>query len=188
MEARVTLSPQHIRLAARGDRFARERLVEAHGPVVYALCRRLCADPDDAYQDVWAKVFRALPRFDPSRSETLRSWVSTIARRHLIDLHRRARVRGTSTSADTLVDPSPSPAQLADRTELRDHLEAALTQLPHAQRVAVVGHDIHGTPLAELAGDQGVALGTIKSRLHRGRARLAALVRASLAGDPDDPR
>lgn len=185
----MTLTHAQIRLAARGDADARKHLVQVHGPLVYALCRRLCSDPEDAYQDVWSKVFGALRRFDPGRAGQLRSWIATITRRHLVDRHRRAQVRGRPEAPDALADPGPSPHQLASRAELRDRLEAALQDLPMAQRTAVVAHDVHGTPLGEIAADEGVALGTIKSRLHRGRARLAALLRAShSAGDADDPR
>lgn len=183
------LTHAQIQSAARGNAQARQELVHAHGPLVFALCRRLCSDPEDAYQDVWSKVFGALERFDTARAGQLRAWIATIARRHLVDRHRRARVRGRSEPPDTLADPGPTPDQLANRAELRTRLEAALMQLPIGQRAAVVGHDVHGSPLAELAADEGVAVGTIKSRLHRGRARLAEILRAaSPSGVADDPR
>lgn len=174
----MTLTPDRLRRATAGDPQARMAIVDAHGPWVYALCRRLCPDADDAYQEVWVRVFGALDRFDAQAALRLRPWIGTIARRHLIDRHRRARVRGVAEPPDALPDPGPSPDRLAHRAELREQIDDALSKLPFEQRAAVVLHDVHGVPLATLAEDHGVALGTIKSRLHRGRARLAALLRS----------
>lgn len=173
----MTVNPTLLKRAARGDPGARHTLVETHGPLVYSLCRRLCPDPDDAYQDVWTKVFAALDRFRTDDPGRFGAWIATITRRHLVDRHRRRQVRGVPASIDHLPDPLPGPDHLTDTARLRDHLEAAIATLPFPQRLAVVGHDVHGTPLAELAADAGVPVGTIKSRLHRGRARLAELLR-----------
>src|SRR5690606_22014330 len=84
----VMSSPLH-RAPAPIDR---ADLVAAHGPAVYALCRRLTPDPDDCYQEIWEKVFRALPRFDPGGAASVRTWILTIAHRHLVDRHRRRLV------------------------------------------------------------------------------------------------
>lgn len=148
--------------------------------MVFGMCRRLAAQPEDAYQEVWTKVFAALPSFDPQGSASLRTWITTIARRHLIDRHRRSRVRGVAVPIDDrLADPSPNVEQLVDDARLRERLEAALQKLSPDHRTVVVQHDIYGTPLATLAEELGVPIGTIKSRLHRGRARLAAWTRRS---------
>lgn len=174
----MTLTPERLRRATAGDPVARQAIVHVHGPWVFALCRRLCPDPEDAYQEVWVKVFGALDRFDVEAADRLRPWIGTIARRHLIDRHRRAAVRGVPEPPDALPDPGPTPERLAHRSELREQLEAALAQLPFDQRAVIVLHDVHGVPLAQLAEEHEVALGTIKSRLHRGRAQLAALLRS----------
>jgi len=170
-----------LRRAVRGDRRARAALVEQHGPVVYGLCRRLAPDPDDCYQEIWAKALGALGRFDPAGSASIRTWVMTIAHRHLVDRHRRRLVRGTVVPIED--QPLPAPAIGADeridgrRRQVR--LEAALERLPDPQRRVVVLHHLHGLELTVIAQTEGVAVGTIKSRLHRGRGRLAELLGGS---------
>src|SRR5262245_52043687 len=78
----------------RVDPVDREGLVSAYGPMVWSLCRRLGPDPEDAYQEVWEKVFGAVDRFDPAGPATLRTWIATVTHRHLVDRHRRRQVRG----------------------------------------------------------------------------------------------
>lgn len=153
-------------------------LMTSYGRLVYGMCARLCDDPDDASQEVWEKVIRGLERFDPTRSTPARAWIATITRRHLVDRHRRRSVRGEQTSPDELVDPGASPERVVELRTRRHRLEAALEQLPFDQRHVVVMHHIHGVPLNTLADELGVSVGTVKSRLHRGRARLAMSMRS----------
>lgn len=148
-------------------------VVEQHGALVYGMCRRLADDPDDAYQTIWEKVLKALPRFDPDGRAPLAAWIATIARRTLIDRHRRRVVRGEIVPLDGLADPGDVEAVVAER-QVTAQLEALLRGLPPAQRHVVVGHHVYGLSLEELAEEAGVAVGTIKSRLHRGRAQLAS--------------
>jgi RNA polymerase sigma-70 factor, ECF subfamily len=155
-------------------------LLAAHGGLVYGMCRRLAVDPDDCYQEIWLKVLRALPSFDPAGPAPLRGFVATIARRHLVDQHRRQVVRDKVALAVVRDVEKPASADEAlDRIRDRTRLESALRDLPTDQRHVVVQHHIHGVSLDELAADEGVPLGTIKSRLHRGRARLAERLRRS---------
>jgi len=152
-------------------------LVEAHGDLVYGMCRRLAVDPDDCYQEIWLKVMRALPSFDPAGPAPVRGFVATIARRHLVDQHRRQTARARAARAAVTEAAAVDPADRIDAARDRHRLEAALGELPADQQHVVVQHHIHGASLEELAAEQGVALGTIKSRLHRGRARLAERLR-----------
>jgi RNA polymerase sigma-70 factor (ECF subfamily) len=154
-------------------------LVAAHGDLVYGMCRRLAVDPDDCYQEIWIKILRALPSFDPRGAAPLRGFVATIARRHLVDQHRREVVREKVARAAGPPAAPAGPEDALDHLRDRARLEAALDDLPTDQRHVVVQHHIHGVPLEQLASDEGVALGTIKSRLHRGRARLAQSLRRS---------
>lgn len=152
-------------------------LIAAHGRLVHAMCTRLTDDPEDAAQEIWEKVTRGLPRFDPERAPPVRAWVATVARRHLIDRHRRRQVRGEQVPADDLMDGSADPERVLELKTRRARLEAALKSLPAAQRQVVVMHHIHGVSLATLAEEHGVPVGTIKSRLHRGRAELSRILR-----------
>lgn len=156
---------------------SREAVLAEHGPRVWSLCRRLSSEPRDDYQAIWEKVLRALPEADASRP--LGPWIGTIARRHLIDRHRRAQVRGDVVElADHARTAPRAPGAMDDHARQRA-LDRALSRLPSAQRRAVVLHHLQGVSLETLAQDEGVAVGTIKSRLHRGRARLAQLLSRS---------
>lgn len=150
-------------------------VIAEQGPRVYALCRRLDREPDDAYQEIWEKVLLALPRFDPHGSASLRTWITTIAHRHLVDRHRRARVRGPTLRAVELPTAATPEGDL-EAARRRAALERAVDQLPEPQRRAVLLHHLGGLDLATIAAQEGVAPGTIKSRLHRGRARLVELL------------
>ncbi len=151
-----------------------------HGPMVWGLCRRLAVDPEDAYQAIWEKVFQALHRFDPDGTASLRTWIATIAHRALIDRHRRRKVRGAIEPTDKLPSVHPGADELIQARQRRERLERALIHLPAAQRRAVVLHHLNELPIADIAATEQATVGTIKSRLHRGRARLAEL----LAEDP----
>jgi RNA polymerase sigma-70 factor (ECF subfamily) len=144
--------------------------------MVWGICRRLAADPEDAYQAVWVKVFEALSRFDPGGTASLGTWIATIAHRHLVDLHRRHQVRGQVVPMAEILDPLPAADQLLDRSRRAARLEQALGVLPAPQRRVVVMHHLYGASVEDLAHGEGVAVGTVKSRLHRGRARLAQLL------------
>ncbi len=157
--------------AAAGDVQAQAALVGREGPRLYALCRRLTDDPDDAYQEVWERVFRALPRYEVD-GRPISAWIATIAHRHLVDRWRRGRVReevpfDDDVAGDVIVVPST-----------RD-LDEALAALPEPHRRVVLLHHLHGFSLDEIAVNESVALGTVKSRLHRARAALALALGAT---------
>ena len=176
MQRTLPRQDQTVRKAAAGDADARRALVQTHGPMVYGLCRRMCSEPDDAYQEVWEKVFRALHRFDPDKPGALRSWVATITHRHLVDRHRRRRTRGVVVPLRDVPPRDPDIDERIARRQEVARLEAALQRLPEPHRRVVVMHHLQGVSLEEIAGQEGVATGTVKSRLHRARARLASLL------------
>ncbi len=145
--------------------------VERFGPMVWALCRRLDPQPDDAYQEVWEKALRA--HFDPEGSASYSTWLTTITHRHLVDRHRRRQVRANVTDTDELVDLAPLAPDALTLHATSTRLEAALSALPEPHRRVVVLHHLHEIPLDEIAAAEGVPVGTIKSRLHRARTALA---------------
>ena len=151
-------------------------LVDEHGPRVYAMCSRLAPDPEDCYQEIWEKVLGAIARFDPAGAASVGTWIGTIARRHLVDRHRRRKVRGEVVSITALPSVDPGADEVLARRQREARVEAALQRLPEAHRSVVVLHHIHGVSLEQLAEDEGVPIGTVKSRLHRGRIRLADLL------------
>lgn len=160
-----------LALAIDGDPGARSSLIQQLAPVVWSMCRQLDPDPEDACQEIWEKVLRALPRFDTAGPASVKTWVARITHRHLIDRHRRRKVRGIN------VDPEDEQLSttVAPRPEL-GRLEGALAQLPDVHRRVVILHHVHGVALEDIAEEEGVPVGTIKSRLHRARARLVEIL------------
>lgn len=172
----LPVEPSGARLAAaaRGDRAARAELLERYGPSLWALCRRLADDPEDAYQDAWERVLGVLDRFDPTGPASLKTWLHTVVHRALIDRHRRASARGTVIELADVVSPDPGPEGRLAAHRRAQALERALSELSDAHRRVVLMHHVAGQPLEAIAEAEGVALGTVKSRLHRARAELAA--------------
>ncbi|MED5372049.1 MAG: sigma-70 family RNA polymerase sigma factor [Myxococcota bacterium] len=162
-------------LAQQGNQAARAQLLREHGPAVWGLCRRLSAEPEDDYQAIWLHALAQLDRFDPAGRASFRTWLLTLAHRKLIDAHRSAVVRGPTLEP---VEPAhaPDPEQDLDRARQRARLEAAIAQLPPDQARVVLLHHLHGQPLSAIAKEEEVAVGTLKSRLHRARARLLTLL------------
>lgn len=169
-------APTALRAAQAGDPAARDALVRAHGRLVWALCHRLADDPEDAWQSAWERIFGALGRFDPAGPAALSTWIRTLTHRMLIDRHRRRVVRGDVVPLDGIAAEGAGPEAEAGRALDGDRLERALAELPPDWRRLVVLHHVHGVPLAEISETEGVARGTLKSRLHRARARLVRLL------------
>lgn len=181
MQRHLSATDDLLAAALTGDAGAYRRLLESHSAPVWSLCRRLDPEPEDAYQEVWEKVVRNLERFDPEGPAQLGTWIVTIAHRHLIDRHRARKSR---PALSVVADPrEPSGRDdVVDRIHHRQRkqaLERAMRRLPEDQRGTVLMHHLRGVPLQDIADAEGVAVGTIKSRLHRGRARLCALMKGA---------
>lgn len=140
------------------------------GPLVWALCLRLDPHPEDAYQEVWEKILRGLPGFDPAGPAALSTWITRVTHHHLVDRHRARRRRPDPDDDDVEALPAPAVAPT-------DDLDAALASLPEAHRRVLVLHHLHDVPLETIAAAEGIAVGTVKSRLHRARNRLAEILR-----------
>jgi RNA polymerase sigma-70 factor (ECF subfamily) len=153
------------------------RVVAEHGGLVWALCRRLDPEPEDAWQEAWEKVVRALPTFDSGGAASLRTWLMTVVHRHLVDRHRRRCVRGEVLEPDGVLDETPGAAASLVAAARDAALELALQRLPEAWRRVVVLHHLHELPLDVVAREEGVPVGTVKSRLHRARAALLEVLR-----------
>jgi RNA polymerase sigma-70 factor (ECF subfamily) len=174
------LSPlgEELRRACAGEAGARAALVQRHGPMIWALCRR-SAPPDqveDAYQEAWAHIFARLHRFQPEGPASLQTWLGLLTQRLLIDRHRRRsaeRGRREDLALDELLDDGPGAGELLAEAAERAQLRQGLERLPADSRRLLVAHHVEGRPLAELAREEGASLSALKSRLHRARARLA---------------
>jgi RNA polymerase sigma factor (sigma-70 family) len=152
-----------------------EQVVRDHSARVYRLAYRLSGnaqDAEDLTQETFVRVFRSLADFSPG---TFEGWLHRITTNLFLDMvRRRARIRFDALPEDTerLPGTSPSPEQVYADTHLDPQIQAALDALSPEFRVAVVLCDIEGLTYEEIAATLGIKLGTVRSRIHRGRVQL----------------
>jgi RNA polymerase sigma-70 factor (ECF subfamily) len=171
-------------------------LIERFHQPIYSLLARTVhdrADAADLTQEVFVKVFRGMGGFHGESS--LRTWIYRIAlheasnQRRWWMRHKQQEIpieqemtEGESGTPmrlkEMLVDPAESPFDMAVHEENRLRVEAALKQVPEPFRTTLVLRDVEGFVYEEVAEMQGVSLGTVKSRLVRGRAYLKTLLTA----------
>jgi RNA polymerase sigma-70 factor (ECF subfamily) len=162
-----------------GDERAWEALVRRHAGAVYRVARRTVRRTDEAEdlaQEIFLKVSQSLERYD--RHRPFRPWLLQVARNHAIDNHRSHwRERKATIELDALpVAPGSRPATQEHRVltgERRHLIERGLAELPEPLRDAVVLRDLDGLDYDEIAQVLSVPLGTVKSRINRGRLQLA---------------
>lgn len=153
-----------------------EDVVSAHGARVYRLAYRLTGnrhDAEDLTQEVFVRVFRSLSSYTPG---TFEGWLHRITTNLFLDqVRRRQRIRFeplVDAAADRLPSREPSPAQQVDDRLFDDDVQRALAALAPEFRAAVVLADIEGMSYEEVAATLGIKIGTVRSRLHRGRTQL----------------
>ena len=187
----MDVDPALVKACQRGEAGALDALIRAAYADVYALCRRMLADPDeaaDATQEVFVRVMRSVLGFRGESS--FGTWLHRVTVNVcLTALRRRSRARATGMVAGgtpfampgdetELVSASGSPSELAETADLVARSEAALASLPEDARAVVVLRDLEGLSTREVAELLGVSETVVKVRLHRAHARLRALVTA----------
>lgn len=164
-----------VAAAQSGDRAALDTLLRRHVDLIHAVCARLAgnpADAADATQEALIAIVRGLPRFD--RRAAPRTWMYRVATNACLDELRR-RGRRPRLGLDDAMAERPDPAPPVDRTVTdRLTLDDALARLPDEFRVAVVLRDIQGMDYAQIAEVLEIPIGTVRSRIARGRQALAA--------------
>jgi RNA polymerase sigma-70 factor (ECF subfamily) len=170
-------------------------LIATYHQPLYSLVARTIPDPADAAdltQEIFIKIFRGIGTFHGDAS--LRTWIYRIAlhealnQRRWWSRHKRQEVTIEAESEDssegqplsikeTLVDHSPSPFDFAARQEVRDRVEAQLRLVAEPFRTVVILRDIEGFAYEEIGEILNLNLGTVKSRLMRGRAQLKTLLK-----------
>lgn len=173
-----------------GDPDAFGELVRRHRDRLWAVALRTLGDREeaaDAVQDALVSAYRAAHTFRGRSAVT--TWLHRITVNACLDRARKASSRRTSPVDDTerleqLLDPHESAAAPAERKDLHRELIQALAELPAEQRAALVLVDMQGYPVSEAATVLGVAVGTVKSRCSRGRARLLPLLTHLRPGGP----
>lgn len=153
-----------------------EDVVAEHSTRVFRLAYRLTGnvhDAEDLTNDVFLRVFRSLSSYQPG---TFEGWLHRITTNLFLDrMRRKQRIRFDSLSEESaarLPSRSPSPEQAYADRHFDDDVQRALDALAPDYRAAVVLCDIEGLSYEEIAATLGVKLGTVRSRIHRGRAQL----------------
>lgn len=171
--------------ARAGDLDAFNGLVEMHQRAVYNLCLRMVGSPaaaEDSTQDAFIAAYRHIGSF---RGSSFRAWLMRIASNACTDeLRRRARRPAASLDAPApgaddppdVPDAAAGPEALALQGELRASVQQALLRLPDDQRLAVILCDLQGFGYEEIAETMKTSLGTVKSRIARGREKLRTLL------------
>ena len=172
-----------VERARSGDLDAFNDLVECYQDLLFSLVVRMVPDRDqaaDAVQEAFFSAYRNLDRF---RGGSFRSWVSRIAINAAMDTQRLRKRRPVEPypeledeSWQPPADASADPVTSSLEAERHRALNAALAQVTDDQRAAIVLFDVEGYDYAEIAAMTGVSLGTVKSRIHRGRLALRALL------------
>ncbi len=178
-----------IRASQAGDLEAFNLLVQRHERPVFNVALRLLRDvglAEDATQDAFIRAWQNIGSF---QTGSVRSWLYKIATNRSYDMLRASARRPAGSLEAEMVEIQPiwsaggageeSPDSHALRRELSIYLERALTALPEDQRMVVLLVDVQGLDYHEVADVMGIALGTVKSRLSRARAR----IRQALADD-----
>jgi RNA polymerase sigma factor (sigma-70 family) len=184
----VSVESTWIVAAQRGNLASFNQLVESYQPLCFNVALRLVNNPDtaaDVSQDAFLSAYRHLDQF---RGGSFRSWLLRIVTNASYDA-LRVRRRHDNASLDVLMESSAFdvpdlgelPEELTLRGELFDAIQLGLGQLPVDQRAVVVLCDVHGLSYDEAATVLTTNVGTVKSRLSRGRGRL----RDYLLGHPE---
>lgn len=152
-----------------------EEVARRHGRKIYNFAYRLTGNPDDAadlVQEVLLRVRRGLHTYTPG---TFDGWLWRITRNAFLDGVRAKKRRPTSPLPDDdrhSLGASPSPDMVLSHVRLSEDVQAALLKLPYEFRESVVMCDVVGLTYQEIADSVGVPVGTVRSRIHRGRKML----------------
>jgi len=161
---------------ATGEEAAVGELYDRFGALVFQSARQVLnsrAEADDAVQEVFVRLWKTADRFDPDRAKLV-TWVMLICRRHLIDrLRRRSARPDLGVGEGPALDQSPAALEAEGlEDEERRRIRERIAELPELQREVIERAYLQGFTLREVARQLDAPLGTVKSALSRGLARL----------------
>jgi RNA polymerase sigma-70 factor, ECF subfamily len=173
--------------ARNGDLEAFNQIVDWYQGLIFRVCLRILGNSskaEDATQDTFIKAYTSLDQYEGG---SFKSWLTRIATNRCYDLIRAERRRPAASLEAQPVESEPSwsvepesehPDSYAARSQLSEYLERALAALPDEQRVAIVLYDVNGYSYEEIAEIVETSLGTVKSRISRGRSRLREILQS----------
>lgn len=172
-----------LRRACKGDVQAFEELMQSHESRIYAIALRMMGNREDAQdcaQEAMVRIYRAMGSF--KGQSALATWIYRITMNTCLDELRRRKARKV-TSLDSLVDNGWSPTDAGDtpeehglRVEKQNALNQAIQSLPDDMRAAIILRDVKGYSYDEIASILDANVGTIKSRISRGREKLREIL------------
>lgn len=172
-----------LRRACKGDVQAFEELMQSHESRIYAIALRMMGNREDAQdcaQEAMVRIYRAMGSF--KGQSALATWIYRITMNTCLDELRRRKAR-KGTSLDSLVDNGWSPTDTGDtpeehglRVEKQNALNQAIQSLPDDMRAAIILRDVKGYSYDEIASILDANVGTIKSRISRGREKLREIL------------
>lgn len=163
-----------LKRAQKGDKGAIDALLRQHYDSVRAVCHRIVlnsADADDATQMALIAIVRGLPKFD--RRSSFQTWIYRIATNAALDEVRRIQRRPIPAEEKVLEQSSPGTHEAVDVQML---MKAALQEIPEDYRVVLVLRHIADLDYEEIASVVNIPVGTVRSRLARGRTQLTEIV------------
>jgi RNA polymerase sigma-70 factor (ECF subfamily) len=159
-----------------------DMLVEAYSKTVFNLAYQFAGsyqEAEDMTQDIFLKLYGALPKYDIQRDFT--AWLLTLARNHLIDAYRKTKWEKTSrdefNEPELAAGPGADPETGLDASVSRKIVWESLNLLAPDIRMAIIFRDIQDKSYGEIAELMSIPIGTLKSRINRGRLQLAKVLK-----------
>lgn len=173
--------PDLLPLLSAGEPNAAQEVMDRYGGLVWSLARRHSptpADAEDAVQDIFLAIWKNAEKFDATRASEA-SFVAMIARRRLIDLHRRRERRPETTDIEAEYDMAGSDAHQLETVAEARLATRALKQLTPDERKVVLMSTYHGFSHSQISEQLGMPLGTVKTYIRRGLRRVREALRGS---------
>jgi len=172
-----------VKRCLAGDHAAWEIIVQRYHQRLYNLAYRFTGrfdESEDLTQEIFLKVFRSLSSYKPE-SGALITWMVRVGRNHLIDDYRKFKIERAQTVGYETAKESPAkysgPVEALEKRELAERIHRTLLKIPEDLREAVILRDLEEFTYEEIADVLRLPLGTVKSRINRGRVELARLLR-----------
>jgi RNA polymerase sigma-70 factor (ECF subfamily) len=183
----VTSDSELVKGCLTGDHGAWESIVRQYNSRIYNLAYRFTGkfdEAEDLTQEIFLKVYRTLNSYRPE-SGALVTWMVRVGRNHIIDHYRKFKTERSQTDSLEVeyekAEENPgrfaSPVEALEKRELSERVHQTLLRLSEELREAVILRDLEEFTYEEIADMLKVPVGTVKSRINRGRAELARLLK-----------